>query len=66
MEKLRLRSFCEKVRDVQTKDPINTMHQSLAEKAAAAPTDTLTDSLAEVKTQKVGKTQTDVQGASLF
>ena len=51
---------------MQTKDPIYTMHQSLAEKAAAAPTDTLTDSLAEVKAQKVGETQTDVKGASLF
>ena len=51
---------------MQTKDAINTMHQSLAEKAAAAPTDTLTDSLAEVKAQKVGETLTDVKGASLF
>ena len=51
---------------MQTKNPINTMHQSLAEKAAAAPTDTLTESLAEVKNQKVGETLTDVKGASLF
>ena len=51
---------------MQTKDPINTMHQSLAEKADAAPTDTLTDSLAEVKAHKVGETLTDVKGASLF
>ena len=51
---------------MQTKHPINTMHQSLAEKAAAAPTDTLTDSLAEMKAQKVGETLTDVKGASLF
>ena len=51
---------------MQTKNPINTMHQSLAEEAAAAPTDTLTDSLAEVKAQKVGETLTDVKGASLF
>ena len=57
------------MRDVETKDPINTMHQSLAEKAAAAPTDTLTVSLAEVKevkAQKVGETLTDVKSASLF
>ena len=55
--------------NVETKDPINTMHQSLAEKAAAAPTDTLTVSLAEVKevkAQKVGDTLTDVKGPSLF
>ena len=51
---------------MQTKDSINTMHQSLAEKAGAAPTDTLTDSLAEVKAQKVGETLTDVKGALLF
>ena len=57
------------MRNVETKDPINTMHQSLAEKAAAAPTDTLTVSLAEVKevkAQKVGETLTDVKSASLF
>ena len=54
------------MRDVQTKNPINTMHQSLAEKTGAGPTNTLTDSLAEVKAQKVGETLTDVKGASLF
>ena len=54
------------MRDVQTKNPINTMHQSLAEKAGAAPTNTLTDSLAEVKAQKIGETLTDVKGASLL
>ena len=42
------------MRDVQTKDPINTMHQSLAEEEAEARTDTLADSLAEVNAQKVG------------
>lgn len=46
------------MRDVQTKDPTNTMHQSLPEKAAEAPTDTLADSLAQFKA--------DVKGASLF
>ena len=51
---------------MQTKDPINTMHQSFAEKAGADPTNTLTESLAEVKAQKVGETLTDVKGASLF
>ena len=51
---------------MQTKDAINTMHQSLADKATAAPTDTLTDSLADVKAQKVGETLTDVKGVSLF
>ena len=52
--------------DVQTKELINTMHQSLAEEEAKASEDTLTDSLPEVKAQKVGETLTDVQGASLF
>ena len=39
--------------DVETKAPISTMHQSLAEEEAEAPKDTLADSLAEVKAQKV-------------
>ena len=51
---------------MQTKAPINTMHQSLAEKEAEASKDTVADSLAEVKSQKVGETLTDVKGASLF
>ena len=37
-----------------------------AEKEAEAPKDTLADSLAEVKAQKVGEKLTDVKGASLF
>ena len=49
---------------METKDLINTMQQSLAEKAAEAPTDTLTNSLAEVKAQKVGETQTNLKAAS--
>ena len=61
-----MRSFCEKVRDVETKAPINTMHQSLAEEEAEASEDTLADSSAEVKAQKVGETLTDVKAASLF
>ena len=52
--------------DVQTKASINTMPQGLAEKEAEPPRDTLADSLAEVKSQKVGETLTDVKGASLF
>ena len=52
--------------DVQPKPPINTMHQSLAEKEAEALKNTLVDSLPEVKAQKVGDTMTDVQVASLF
>ena len=51
---------------MQIKAPINTMSQSFAEKKAEAPKDTLADSLPEVKAQKVGQTQTDVNGASLF
>ena len=50
---------------MQTKKPINTMHQSLAEKKAEAATDTLAHSLAQFKAQKVGETVTDVKGASL-
>ena len=42
------------------------MHQSLAEEKVEASEDTLTDSLPEVKAQKVGETLTDVKGASLF
>ena len=52
--------------DVEPKPPINTMHQSLAEKKAEASKNTLVDSLPEVKAQKVGETMTDVKGASLF
>ena len=52
--------------DVEPKPPINTMHQSLAEKKAEALKNTLVDSLPEVKAQKVGDTMTDVQVASLF
>ena len=52
--------------DVETKAPINTMHQSLAEEEAEVSEDTLADSLAEVKAQKVGVTLTDVKDASLF
>ena len=52
--------------DVETKAPINTMHQSLAEEDAEASEDMLTDSLPEVKAQKNGETLTDVKGASLF
>ena len=37
-----------------------------AEEEAEAPKDTLADSLAEVKAQKVGEKLTDVKGASLF
>ena len=37
-----------------------------AEEEAEAPNDTLADSLAEVKAQKVGEKLTDVKGASLF
>ena len=37
-----------------------------AEEEAQAPKDTLADSLAEVKAQKVGEILTDVKGASLF
>ena len=51
---------------MQTKALINTMHQSLAQEEAEASEDTLADSLAEVKAQKVGETLTDVKGASLF
>ena len=61
-----MRSFCEKVGDVETKAPINTMHQSLAEEEAEETKNTLAASLAEVKARKVGETLTDVQGASLF
>ena len=53
------------MRDVETKDPINTMHQSLAEKEAEAPTDTLSGSLAQIKAQKVDDRLTNVKGASL-
>ena len=52
--------------NAEPKPPINTMHQSLAEKEAEALKNTLVDSLPEVKAQKVGETMTDVQGASLF
>ena len=48
------------MRDVETKDPINTMHQSLAEKEAEALTDTLGGSLAQFKAQKVGERLTNV------
>ena len=51
---------------METKAPINTMHQSLAEQEAEASEDTLTDSLPQVKAQKVGVTLRDVKGASLF
>lgn len=51
---------------MEPKPPINTMHQSLAEKEAEALKNTLVDSLPEVKAQKVGDTMTDVQVASLF
>ena len=37
-----------------------------AEEEAEAPKNTLADSLAEVKAQKVGESLTDVKGASLF
>ena len=37
----------------ETKASINTMQQGLAEEEAEAPKDTLADSLAEVKAQKV-------------
>ena len=50
---------------METKEPINTIHQSLAEKEAEAPTDTLAHSLAQFKAQKVGETVTDVKGASV-
>ena len=66
MKKLRLRSCCKSVGDVEPKPPINTMHQSLAEKQAEASKNTLVDSVPEVKAQKVGETMTDVKGASLF
>ena len=52
--------------DVEPKPPINTMHQSLAEKEAEASRNTLVDMVPEVKAQKVGETMTDVKGASLF
>ena len=52
--------------DVETKAPINTMHQSLAEEKAEETKDTLAESRAEVKARKVGETLTDVKGASLF
>ena len=51
---------------METKAPINTMHQSLAEEEAEETKDTLAESLAEVKARKVGETLTDVKGASLF
>ena len=51
---------------MEPKPPINTRHQSLAEKEAEALKNTLVDSVPEVKAQKVGETMTDVQGASLF
>ena len=51
---------------MEPKPPINTIHQSLAEKEAEALKNTLVDSLPEVKAQKVGDTMTDVQVASLF
>ena len=51
---------------METKSPINTMHQSLAEEEAEETKDTLVVSLAEVKARKVGETLTDVKGASLF
>ena len=52
--------------DVETKAPINTINQTLAEVEAEASDNTLADSQAEVKAQKVGETLTDVKGASLF
>ena len=51
---------------MEPKPPINTRHQSLAEKEAEASKNTLVNSLPEVKGQKVGETMTDVKGASLF
>ena len=51
---------------MEPKLPINTMHQSLAEKETEASKNTLADSLPEVKAQKVGETMTDVKGESLF
>ena len=51
---------------MEPKPPINTMHQSLAEKEAEALKNTLVDSLPEVKAQKFGETMTEMQGASLF
>ena len=52
--------------DVESKAPINTMSQSFAEEYAEAPKDTLADSLAKVKAQKLGGTLTDVKGILLF
>ena len=49
---------------MQTKDPINTMHQSLAEKTGAGPTNTLTDRLAEVMVAKVPGTLPNLKTAS--
>ena len=66
MQKLRLRTFCETLGDLQTKAHSKTMHQSLAEAKAKTPGDTLLDardeafsdalpdSLGEVKAKKVG------------
>ena len=51
---------------MEPKPPINTMHQSLAEKEAEASKKKLVDSLPEVKAQKVGERMRDVKGASLF
>ena len=52
--------------DVQPKPPINTMHQTLADKEAEVSKNTLADSLPEVKAQKVGEKMTNMKGASLF
>ena len=51
---------------METKAPINTMHQSLAEEEDEETKNTLAASLGEVKGRKVCETLTDVKGASLF
>ena len=67
MQKLRLRTFCETLGDVQTKALFKTMHQNLAEVKAKTPGDTLLDakdeafsdalaaSLGEVKAKKLAR-----------
>ena len=64
------RSFWKTVGDVEVEALVITMHYSLAEAEAETPgdtlrdADTLTDTLAELKSEKVGETPTDVKIAS--
>ena len=54
------------MREVETKAPIITMQQSLAEEEAEASKDSLADSLEEVKATKDGGTPPYLKGAALF